>query len=152
MFSTTFRYSLISLLELAEAEDLLQAGTIATRHQLSHHYLSVVLGELRRLGLVQSHKGKKGGYRLICPPSEVTLLFLFRALAGSPDSEAWQSTGHQQSGVEAVTPLRSAADSWLLEISQRWSAELEATSLADLQRGGPASRSGSSSPTQFSSG
>lgn len=127
MFSTTFRYGLISLLELAGADELLQAGTIAARHQLSQHYLSVVLGELRRLGLVQSHKGKNGGYRLICQPGEVSLLFLYRALAGSPPADPALEEG------ESAVPSGSAADAWLLAVAQRWSAELEATSLADLQ-------------------
>jgi Rrf2 family protein len=139
VFSTTFRYGLISLLELAGADELLQAGTIAARHQLSQHYLSVVLGELRRLGLVQSHKGKHGGYRLVRPPSDVTLLFLYRALAGSPAVDTSQAEGDSADpgpavlGAGGLPSSGSIADAWLLAVAQRWSAELEATSLADLQ-------------------
>lgn len=134
VFSTTFRYGLISLLELAGAEELLQAGTIAARHQLSQHYLSVVLGELRRLGLVQSHKGKNGGYRLICQPSEVSLLFLYRALAGSSAADATPSEREAADAGAAELPSGgNRADAWLLAVAQRWSAELESTSLADLQ-------------------
>lgn len=139
MFSTTFRYGLISLLELAGTDELLQAGTIAARHQLSQHYLSVVLAELRRLGLVQSQKGKNGGYRLVCRPSEVNLLFLYRALAGSSSTDA-SLVEHQarpsaspRQVDQAGAGASSHADGWLIAISQRWSAELQATSLADLQ-------------------
>lgn len=140
MFSTTFRYGLISLLELAGAEELLQAGTIAERHQLSQHYLSVVLSDLRRLGLVQSQKGKNGGYRLLRPPSEVNLLFLYRALAGSSaaDAAAPDRPGASPEAAPLAAPgLQTpgcGADAWLLATSRRWSAELEATSLADLQQ------------------
>lgn len=135
MFSTTFRYGLISLLELAGADELLQAGTIAARHQLSQHYLSVVLADLRRLGLVQSQKGKNGGYRLVCQPSEVNLLFLYRALAGSSaaDASLVESDERAAEASQAALPPAHAADAWLYAISRRWSAELEATSLADLQ-------------------
>lgn len=61
MFSTTFRYALISLVALAREEGTLQARQIADRHALSANYLSVVLRELRRLGLVESLKGNRGG-------------------------------------------------------------------------------------------
>jgi len=157
VFSSTFRYGLICLLELAGADALLQAGAIAQRHQLSQHYLSVVLADLRRLGLVRSQKGKSGGYRLIRQPSEVNLLFLYRALAGSAQAEAGLMDGVEGDGVDrpavaepAPPPIApgSAADAWLLAISRRWSAELEATSLADLQRWALSPGPGEGTPSQ----
>lgn len=140
VFSTTFRYGLICLLELAGSEELLQAGTIASRHQLSQHYLSVVLSDLRRLGLVQSHKGKKGGYRLMRSPREVNLLDLYRSLAGSslnegsraPITDGTLLQVNQDSDRQPAAP-DSRADAWLESVSRRWSAELAATTLADLQ-------------------
>lgn len=133
MFSTTFRYGLISLLELAGTGELLQAGTIAQRHQLSQHYLSVVLADLRRLGLVHSQKGKNGGYRLVRPPDEVNLLFLYRALAGSTAvDQARGGVDAPQSADQNRHAPGHQADAWMTTISRRWSAELEATSLADL--------------------
>jgi Rrf2 family protein len=152
VFSTTFRYGLICLLELAGADALLQAGAIASRHQLSQHYLSVVLAELRRLGLVQSQKGKSGGYRLIRQPSEVNLLFLYRALAGSAPADAGCLDGVQRplgAGDEPPQPpiaTGNPADAWLQAISRRWSAELEATSLEDLQVWALRSGSGDGTP------
>lgn len=134
MFSTAFRYGLISLLELAGADELLQAGAIASRHQLSHHYLSVVLAELRRLGLVQSQKGKNGGYRLLCNPREVSLLSLYRSLAGSVLAELAPVGDGAGPLTDPPSPALRTADAWLQTVSLRWSAELEATSLADLQR------------------
>ncbi len=61
MISTTFRYSLISQVELTREALILQTRQIATQFELSPHYLSVVLRELRRLGLVESVKGNRGG-------------------------------------------------------------------------------------------
>lgn len=132
MFSTSFRYSLISLLALANSDELLQTNRIAQRHQLSPHYLAVILAELRRLGLVQSQKGKNGGYRLAVAPDDVNLLVLYQSLAGS-----------QGSHPAAAEPPRSddnssssRADQWLQGVWRRWAAELAATSLADLQANG----------------
>ena len=122
VFSTTFRYSLISLVELAREARILQTRQIAARFELSPHYLSVVLRELRRLGLVESVKGNRGGYRLLRPAAEFNLLELYRSLAGSDGN-----------GLDGkVSPGRSPADAWLQNLAERWGRDLEAVSLMDL--------------------
>jgi Rrf2 family protein len=124
VFSTTFRYSLISLVELAREARILQARQIATQFELSPHYLSVVLRELRRLGLVESIKGNRGGYRLLRPAQEINLLELYRSLAGSDDN-----------GIAGeVSPGGSTADAWLGNLTERWSQDLAEVSLLDLCR------------------
>ena len=122
VFSTTFRYSLISLVELAREARILQTRQIADRFELSPHYLPVVLRELRRLGLVESVKGNRGGYRLLRPAAEINLLELYRSLAGSD--------GNGLHGK--VSPGRSPADAWLQNLAERWGRDLEAVSLMDL--------------------
>ena len=124
LFSTTFRYALISLVELALEARTLQTRQIAARFELSPHYLAVVLRELRRLGLVESVKGNRGGYRLLRPAAEINLLELYRSLAGSDCS-----------GYAAKdTPERSPADVWLLNLGERWSRDLAEVSVVDLFR------------------
>lgn len=127
MFSTTFRYALICLLELADAEETLQAGRIARTFHLSPHYLSVVLRELRRLGLIESQKGNRGGYRLVLPAHQISLLHLYSSLAGSSplgDRSAAAPTEND--------PPQGVADRWLQAAADRWSTELAATTLEDL--------------------
>jgi Rrf2 family protein len=121
MFSTSFRYALISLLELAEADQPLQAHRIARKFALSPHYLAVVLRDLRRLGLIESQKGNRGGYRLRDQALSTNLLELHRSLTGAPA---------QPEGAFGD------ADRWLREVADRWMADLAATTLADLRRGG----------------
>jgi Rrf2 family protein len=124
VFSTTFRYSLISLVELARNSGILQTRQIAAKFELSPHYLSVVLRDLRRLGLVESIKGNRGGYLLRRPAEEINLLELYRSMAGSDGS-----------GFAAKdTPERSPADAWLLNLGERWSQDLANVSLLDLCR------------------
>jgi Rrf2 family protein len=108
--------------ELAREARILQTRQIATRFELSPHYLSVVLRDLRRLGLMESLKGNQGGYRLLRPAEEINLLELYRSLAGSDDN-----------GIQGETsPERSTADAWLQNLAERWSRDLEAVSLLDL--------------------
>ena len=124
VFSTTFRYSLISLVELAREARILQTRQIATRFELSPHYLSVVLRELRRLGLVESVKGNRGGYRLLRPAAEINLLKLYRSLAGSDGN-----------GIQGeASPARSTVDAWLQNLAERWGQDLANVSLLDLCR------------------
>jgi len=124
VFSTTFRYSLISLVELAREDRILQSRQIAAKFELSPHYLSVVLRDLRRLGLVESIKGNRGGYRLLRPAEEINLLDLYSSLAGS-DSNAYTTKD---------TPEPSPADAWLLNLGERWSRDLAEVSVVDLCR------------------
>jgi Rrf2 family protein len=122
LFSTTFRYSLISLIELAAQDRTLQARQIADKYDLSHHYLSVVLRELRLLGLVESSKGNRGGYRLVRRADEVNLLDLYNSLAG----------GHSELPTTKGDQPGSPADAWLEQLIQNWSQDLKSVSLLDL--------------------
>lgn len=130
MFSTTFRYALISLLELAAGEETLQAGIIARRHGLSVHYLAVVLRDLRRQGLIDSQKGNRGGYRLLRPAEEINLLHLYRSLAGASGQE--ESAGGHEAGGEGSR--LGGAQGWLQAVAERWATDLGATTLADVYR------------------
>jgi Rrf2 family protein len=122
LFSTTFRYSLISLVELAVENRTLQARQIADKYDLSHHYLSVVLRELRLLGLVESSKGNRGGYRLAQRAETINLLDLYNSLAG----------GNSDNPIIKNDQPGSPVDAWLEQLTNNWSHDLMTISLLDL--------------------
>ena len=113
---------MISLIELATSERTLQAREIADQHDLSLHYLSAVLRELRLLGLVESIKGNRGGYRLLPPATGVNLLDLYNSLAG----------GHAELTKIQNDKTGSPADAWLERLTQNWSQELKNICIKDL--------------------
>jgi Rrf2 family protein len=119
LFSATFRYALVSLHEIAAAETSLKAAEIAALHNIPSSYLNNVLFELRRLGFVTSKTGSRGGYQLAVPPQEINLRRLHQGLAGA--------TGLDRQSDAVGTFL------WLQQVEDRWLAELERTSLADVQ-------------------
>ncbi len=125
VFSVTFRYALISLLEIAAATEGLRAGVIASRHNLSGRYLSNVLSDLKRLGLVTSQKGRKDGYQLARPASQINLLLLYQGLAGASADEAGEPGS---AGGESCR-----ADQWLRGVERRWRQELGNTNLTDVE-------------------
>lgn len=121
LFSATFRYALISLLEIAGSEEGVNTAVIAQRHNIPGTYLANVLRDLRRLGVIVSQKGRRGGYLLAKPPQQIDLLAMHRGLAGSNDPAA--------SSLAA-----SGAEVWLQAIENRWRQELASTSLLDVQQ------------------
>lgn len=75
MFSQTAEYAIRALIELAklpEGETML-ARDLASTSGVPTHYLSKILQSLARVGVLESFKGIKGGFRLATPASEVSM-------------------------------------------------------------------------------
>ena len=68
-------YGLRCLVKLAQAEDghSLTIPEIAAAEGLSAPYVAKLLAVMRQGGLIESVRGRLGGYRLAAPPSEVPL-------------------------------------------------------------------------------
>lgn len=55
---------------------------VAARHHIPAKYLEHILLSLRKAGVLESRRGKKGGYRLAKPPQDVTLGEVLRVVDG----------------------------------------------------------------------
>jgi Rrf2 family protein len=77
-------YAVRAVVELAAASDAkpVKAERIATAQDIPLNFLENILGELRHAGLVRSHRGAEGGFRLARPASEVTVADVIRAVEG----------------------------------------------------------------------
>jgi Rrf2 family protein len=84
MLSKKSKYGLKALLVLADASAgrPMQASEIAGRHRLPRKFLEAILLELKRRGLLQSKKGRGGGYVLSRKPGDITIGEVIRALDG----------------------------------------------------------------------
>ncbi len=71
-----------ALLELASSSQPATAESIAEAQHLPTKFLSAILGELRRSGLVTSRRGVEGGYQLARPASKITVADVMRAIDG----------------------------------------------------------------------
>jgi Rrf2 family protein len=78
------KYGLKAMIYLAGYERGKPAlvSDIATRKNIPKKFLDAILSELRNAGLVQSKKGKGGGYSLAKPPHEITVGQIIRVLDG----------------------------------------------------------------------
>jgi Rrf2 family protein len=82
--SAKAEYAVRAAVELAAAPDEkpIKAERIATAQQIPLNFLENILGELRHAGVVRSHRGAEGGFRLAKPPEEITVADVIRAVEG----------------------------------------------------------------------
>jgi len=84
MLSQKAKYALRALLVLAEEGDdrPLLIADIAERHNLPKKFLEQILLDLKHHGLVQSRRGRSGGYSLLKPASEISFGQVVRIIDG----------------------------------------------------------------------
>ncbi|MDM7957399.1 Rrf2 family transcriptional regulator [Blastomonas sp.] len=85
MLSQKVRYSIRALQHLADhyGQGLVQLDEIAAAQKIPPKFLTVILSEMARAGLVQSHRGKDGGYALGLPPVDIRYGDIVRLTRGS---------------------------------------------------------------------
>jgi Rrf2 family protein len=124
-------YAVRALLALTEAGDVPMTGErVANAQDLPVRFVENTLAELRRAGLVQSQRGRDGGYRLARPPEQIAVADVIRVLEG-PLAEV--------NGVrpEATTPAGPAAHLRHVWVATRAALRmvLENVTLADIASG-----------------
>ena len=80
--NTRGRYAVTAMADLAKhgADGALALSMIAGRQQTSLAYLEQLFLKLRRAGLVESARGRLGGYRLSRPASAITVAEIMAAV------------------------------------------------------------------------
>ena len=74
--TTKGRYALRVMLDLAQHADagFVSLKVTAGRQNVSLKYLEMIISHLKKAGLVESTRGKEGGYRLTRDPNQYTVL------------------------------------------------------------------------------
>ncbi len=85
MLSQKIRYAIRAMQHLADhyGEGPVQLAAIAERQKIPANFLTVILSELTRMGLVASLRGKDGGYWLAVAPVDISYGDLVRLMRGS---------------------------------------------------------------------
>jgi Rrf2 family protein len=82
VISQKAKYALRALVALAKAGDSLMIGEIAARKRIPRKFLEQILLDLKRHGILQSRRGKLGGYNLLMPPERITYGQVLRIIDG----------------------------------------------------------------------
>ena len=99
---------------------------IAHRLHASENHLSKVLQRLAKAGLVQSHRGPGGGFRLAKDPSDIRLLAVYQAIEGALPQ------GHCLLGRQVCGNGACILGSFLGDVKEQLRDRLAGTRLSDL--------------------
>ena len=85
MLSQKVRYTIRALQHLADyyGRGTVQMAEIANAQNIPANFLTVIMSELGREGLVISHRGRDGGYELALPPVDISYGDIVRLTRGS---------------------------------------------------------------------
>lgn len=91
--STKGEYGLLAIVDLALQLDgaAVHANRIAERQAIPKQYLDQLMLVLKKAGLVESLRGRQGGYKLARPASAITLLDVVVALEGPIESRNFRA-------------------------------------------------------------
>ena len=97
---TRGRYAVIALTDLARqnGDNPVCLSDIADRQGLSLQYLEQLFAKLRRAGLVESVRGKQGGYHLARQPCEIFIADVFQA--AQENYRSVRCAGHEAHGCQ----------------------------------------------------
>ncbi len=135
MLTSKAKYALRAMIDLASQSGMgerrpLFIGDIAERQGIPRRFLENILLELRKHGLVVSHRGKMGGYALARAPDLITFADVIRAIDGPL---AWTPCT-SRSAYQRCEDCRDEADcairKTMLQVRDESAAILEGMTLA----------------------
>ena len=103
--SATTEYACVAMLELAAnygLDEPVPTRAIAERHGVPDRFLVQILLQLKAAGLVASTRGAAGGYRLVCPPAEVSLGQVMDVIGGSTSAVRDPSASAESPAVKVL--------------------------------------------------
>lgn len=134
MISRSASYAVRALSHLArfDSQEWVLSREIAGDLNLPHHFLAKILGALSSQGVLNSYRGKTGGFRLARPPGEIRLLDIVDPFDHVQDkSLCLLREGHCQEGTDC-----RLHHGWQ-HVLDTFYGFLESTTLADVIEDGP---------------
>ncbi len=127
-------YALRAMASIAEAAGLgsgpVSVDELARQQDLPRKFLEAIVADLRRAGLLESHRGPYGGYTLARPADRIGLGDVFRAVDG-PLAEVRGLRPHETTYEGAASALPAVYVAVRVALRQ----VLDDTTVADLVSG-----------------
>jgi len=109
VLSQKSQYAVRAVFELAKREGLgpVKAAHIAEAQYVPVRFLENILGQLRQAGLIESVRGREGGYRLRRAPRDIAVGEIIRLIQGPMSAiECAEAATDGHSGNGRSCPLR----------------------------------------------
>jgi Rrf2 family protein len=130
VLSQTSEYALQATVVLARAATVVEVGALAEALGVPRNYLSKTLSQLVRVGVLESVRGKHGGFRLARPADEIPILAVVEPFERFTDARRCVMGRRICSEDEAC----AAHESWKA-IAGRILRFFRETTVGDLARG-----------------
>ena len=133
MLSQKSRYTIRALQHLADIypHGLAQMAEIATAQNIPPKFLTVILSELTREGIVISQRGRVGGYRLGIPPVDIRYGDIIRITRGSLALVPCASRNAHETCNNCLPEAECRLRGLMLTLRDEMAAMLDRVTLAD---------------------
>ncbi|MFV0296250.1 MAG: Rrf2 family transcriptional regulator [Hyphomicrobiaceae bacterium] len=133
--NTRGRYAVMAMADIAncDSEQAIPLSQISERQRITVAYLEQLFQQLRRAELVESARGRAGGYRLARPSSEISIAEILVAV-----DEGTRMTRCLEDGSEpCLAGSRCLTHNLWVALGQEISTFLGRVTLKDVVDGGP---------------
>lgn len=133
MLSQKTRYAIRALQHLADryGQGVAPLSEISMKQNIPPKFLTVILSELARFGLVASSRGRDGGYVLALSPIDISYGDLVRVLRGSLALVPCASRYSHEKCSNCVAEEDCRTRALMLKVRDQTAALLDSISLAD---------------------
>ena len=134
MLTQRSRYALRALIFIARSGSIapVPISVIAADQKLPRKFLEIILLDLKNGGLVDSFRGKAGGYRLARPASQISFGDIIRLIEGPLALVPCVSVTAYQRCADCFEESSCIIRKIMLTVRDNTAAILDHTSLADL--------------------
>jgi len=119
-------------MHIAQFEGPCLASEIAAQNQIPRKFLDAILLELRKAGILNSRKGKGGGYHLARPADRITAGQIIRILDGPLAPIACASRTAYRKCADCPDENACAVRDLMLDVREAMALILDRTSIAAL--------------------
>ena len=136
MLSMKAKYGLKAMIRLATefGRGPLLIADLATEEAIPKKFLELILLELKQQGMLQSKKGKGGGYLLARRPADITVGSVLRVLDGNLAPVPCVSTHGYRPCDECRDPASCSIRLLMGEVHEATTSILDSTTLDQLAR------------------
>jgi Rrf2 family protein len=136
MITNKAKYALKSMIALARnfGKGPLVIEDLSKREHIPRKFLEAILCELKNAGLLQSRKGKGGGYELHRAPDEISMATILRIIDGPIAPLPCVSLNFYEACADCPDEVSCSLHRTLISVRDANLAVMERTSLAEMAR------------------
>jgi len=133
MLSQKTRYTIRALQHLSDTfgQGPVRLDAIAEAQNIPRKFLTVILSEVAREGIVISHRGREGGYELALPPVDIRYGDIIRLTRGSLALTPCASRNAHETCNNCLPEAECRLRGLMLQLRDEMAAMLDRITLAD---------------------